>query len=427
MNHATASVSFREAFRFWVKLGFINFGGPAGQIAIMHRELVDRRQWLSEEQFLRALNFCMLLPGPEAQQLAVYAGARLHGTLGGVVAGTFFILPSVFVLLALSWLAVVYGTVPTVSALFYGIQCAVLGIVLEAVMRIGRRALRHPALYLFAAAAFVCIFVLGVNFPWIVLGAALAGAALQSRCPVIFHRGDPESSKTTSEAPANYPPVSRAVKIVLIFLLLWAIPAAAVLAWRGTDDVLWQETVFFTKAAFVTFGGAYAVLSYVADAAVNHFHWLSAREMVQGLGLAESTPGPLIMVLQYVGFFGAWNQAGAHDPLANAVLGALLTTYVTFLPSYMFIFVGSPYVEALAAQRRLQAALAGVTAAVVGVIANLAVFFARGVMFHPDGSLDYFALAIGSITFIVLLRFKVELYVLVPAAALAGLVWKLLG
>ncbi len=424
-------VPFGEAFRFWLKLGFINFGGPAGQIAIMHRELVERKQWIGEEQFLRALNFCMVLPGPEAQQLAIYIGSRLHGTLGGVVAGAFFVIPSIFVMLFLSWLSVARGELLVIRGLFYGIQCVVIAIVAEAVLRIGRRALYHAALIAFAAAAFAALFFFQVHFPWVILAAALAGFFLQRRWPQIFRpRGRTEGGQGISHAAGAhdalvaYPPFSRAVKIAALFAVLWLVPFAALHAWRGGADVLVSVWLFFTKAAFVTFGGAYAVLSYIADVAVNHFHWLDARQMVEGLGLAETTPGPLIMVTQYVGFLGAWNSPGARDPLANAVLGALITTYVTFLPSFFFIFVGSPYIEALAANRRLQAALAGITAAIVGVILNLAVFFA-GKVFFVNGSLDRFALALASVAFVFLLRFKLPMYILVPAAALAGLAWKL--
>lgn len=423
-------VPFAEAFRFWLKLGFINFGGPAGQIAIMHRELVERKQWIGEEQFLRALNFCMFLPGPEAQQLAIYIGSRLNGTLGGVVAGSFFVIPSIFVMLFLSWLAVARGDLPVIRGLFYGIQCVVIAIVAEAVLRIGRRALHHRALVAFAAGAFVALYVFKIHFPWVILAAAIAGVLLHRRWPHIFRPRTPAPAGQGTPAvfPATavaYPPFSRAVKIAALFLVLWLVPFAALYAWRGGSDVLVAVSLFFTKAAFVTFGGAYAVLSYIADVAVNHFHWLDARQMVEGLGLAETTPGPLIMVTQYVGFLGAWKLHGAHDPLPNAVLGALVTTYVTFLPSFFFIFVGSPYIEALAANRRLQAALTGITSAVVGVILNLAVFFA-GKVFFANGSLDRFALALAAISFVLLLRFKVPMYVLVPAAALTGLAWRLL-
>ncbi len=424
-------VPFAEAFQFWLKLGFINFGGPAGQIAIMHRELVERKRWVDEDLFLRALNFCMLLPGPEAQQLAVYVGSRMNGTLGGIVAGAFFVIPSVFVMLLLSWLAVARGDLPVIRGLFYGIQCVVIAIVAEAVLRIGRRALHHGSLVAFAAGAFVALYFFRVPFPLVILLAALGGIFLERRWPHIFRRrfnvSAGQGSAVTSAAPraAGYPPISRAVKITALFLVLWLIPFFALYSWRGGSDVLTDITLFFTKAAFVTFGGAYAVLSYISDAAVNYYHWLDARQMVQGLGLAETTPGPLIMVTQYVGFLGAWKFHGAHDPLANAILGALVTTYVTFLPCFFFIFVGSPYIEALASNRRLQAALVGVASAVVGVILNLAVFFA-GKVFFVNGSLDRFALALAALSFILLLRFRVPMYILVPAAALLGLAWHMM-
>ncbi len=322
------AVPFGEALRFWVYLGFINFGGPAGQIATMHKELVDRKQWISEPAYLRALNFCTLLPGPEAQQLATYIGWRLHGIKGGVVAGTFFVIPSIFVLLALSWLSVAHTDVPAIAGLFYGVQAVVIAIVVEAVVRIGKRALKHRALYAFAA------------------------------------------------------------------------------------------------AAFIIFGGAYAVLSYIAEQAVGHYGWLDTQQMVQGLGLAETTPGPLIMVTQYVGFVGAWNQGG--DPrLGYAILGALVTTYVTFLPCFLFIFVGAPYIEALAKNRRLQAALVAITAAVVGVILNLAVFFARHVLFPADGGVDGFALALAVGAFLLAWRFHVPIHYLVLIGAVLGMVWTL--
>ncbi|MEK7283154.1 MAG: chromate efflux transporter, partial [Acidobacteriota bacterium] len=327
--------TFREALRFWVKLGFINFGGPAGQIAIMHREIVERRRWIPEEQFLRALNFCMILPGPEAQQLAIYIGWLMHGTPGGVVAGVFFVLPSIFVLLFLSWLVAAHAQVPAVAGLLYGVQPVVIAVVVEAVLRIGRRALRHRALYLFAGAAFVGIYFLSIPFPLIVAAAATAGKALQRALPRVFrpagHAVTPGHAAPTASHPgsAAYPPATRALRIAALFAALWAAPVAGLWLWKGAGDVLVKEALFFTQAAFVTFGGAYAVLSYIADVAVSHYHWLTAAQMVQGLALAESTPGPLIMVTQYVGFLGAWNQPGALSPAIHGVLGALITTYVT--------------------------------------------------------------------------------------------------
>ena len=430
-------VGFWEAFWFWVKLGFINFGGPAGQIAIMHRELVERKRWISEGQFLRTLNFCMLLPGPEAQQVATYIGWRLHGTLGGIVAGSFFVIPSIFVLLLLSWLSVAYSDVPAITGLLYGVQPVVIAIVVEAVLRIGGRTLHHAALVAFAVASFVAIYFLSVPFPLVVGAAALGGVLLQRFVPNAFRArghgsatGEEEEEAVLDQTPSNgRPSVLRNLRLLGTFFVLWAVPVGAVLIWRGGEDVLFREALFFTGAAFVTFGGAYSVLSYIADVAVNQYGWLTADQMVQGLGLAESTPGPLIMVTQYVGFLGAWNQSpSGFDPLLNAVLGAAITTYTTFLPCFLFIFLLAPYIELLGNNRRLQAALMGVTAAVVGVIANLAVFFGGRVLF-PEGlaSLDVFALVVAVVSFVVLQRLKVPIYLMVPAGALAGMLWTLLG
>ncbi len=430
----TKPVGFWEAFRFWVKLGFINFGGPAGQIAIMHRELVERKRWISEGQYLRTLNFCMLLPGPEAQQVATYIGWRLHGTLGGIVAGSFFVLPSIFVLLLLSWLAVAHSDVPAITGLLYGVQPVVIAIVAEAVMRIGKRALGHVALVAFAVLAFAALFFLSVPFPLVIMAAAVGGIVLQRFVPDAFRQGGhgpDEEASAVDEAPSSVrPSAMRNLRLLGTFLVLWAVPVGAVWIWRGGEDVLVKEALFFTGAAFVTFGGAYAVLSYISNVAVNGYGWLSADQMVQGLGLAESTPGPLIMVTQYVGFLGAWNKAPeGFDPLLYGTLGALLTTYVTFLPCFMFIFLLAPYIELLANNERIRAALTGVTAAVVGVISNLAVFFAGRVLF-PDGvsfaGLDVFALVIAIISFVVLQRFKIPIYLMVPAGALLGMVWTLL-
>jgi chromate transporter len=423
-------VPFAEALRFWVKLGLINFGGPAGQIAIMHRELVDRKQWVPESQFLRALNFCMILPGPEAQQLATYIGWRLHGVLGGIVAGSFFVIPSIFVLLVLSWLAVAYAEVPAVAGLLYGVQPVVLAIVLEAVLRVGRRSLRHRWLLAFAVGAFIALQFLRVPFPWVVAAAALCGALLQRRWPHVFRAAGEVHSAPQPDGAEEAPKRSRMdhlapgrnLSILAIFLALWAAPVGALWVWRGSSDVLTQEALFFTQSAFITFGGAYAVLAYIADVAVNHYGWLDAPQMVHGLALAESTPGPLIMVTQYVGFLGAWRFSGQNDPLLNATLGALITTYVTFLPSFLFIFLGAPYIELLAQNHRLQAAFTAVTAAIVGVIANLGVFFGGKVLFPSNGALDVYALVAAVLSFILLQRFSLPVYVLVPLGAAVGTV-----
>ncbi len=425
-------VGFGEAFRFWVKLGFINFGGPAGQVAIMHRELVERKRWVPEDQFLRALNFCMLLPGPEAQQLATYIGWRLHGMRGGLVAGSFFVIPSVFVLLLLSYFAVAYSDVPAVTGLLYGVQPVVIAVVLEAVLRIGRRTLHHAALVAFAVVSFVAIYFLSVPFPLVVLGAATLGFLLHLRYPDVFqiqgHDGaSPEDEEYPSgeTAPHQRPSMLHNLQLLGVFLFLWVVPVGALWLWRGGDDVLVDEALFFTGAAFVTFGGAYSVLTYIADVAVNWYGWLTAEQMVQGLGLAESTPGPLIMVTQYVGFLGAWKFSGPFDPLLYGILGALTTTYVTFLPCFLFIFLLAPYIELLGKNRRLQAALSGVTAAVVGVIANLAVFFGGNVLFS-GGGLDAFALGLAAVSFVLLQRFKAPIYLMVPAGAIVGMAWTLL-
>jgi chromate transporter len=432
----TKPVGFWEAFWFWVKLGFINFGGPAGQIAIMHRELVEKKRWVSETQYLRTLNFCMLLPGPEAQQVATYIGWRLHGTLGGIVAGSFFVIPSIFVLLLLSYLAVAHSDVSAIRGLLYGVQPVVIAIVVEAVLRIGKRTINHWVLVGFAVLAFVALYFLSIPFPLVVLVAAIAGLLLSrtSFASDAFQGGghgasEEEESAIDRAATNGRPSMLRNLRLLGTFVLLWAVPLGALYLWRGGEDVLVKEALFFTGAAFLTFGGAYSVLSYVADVAVNNYGWLTADQMVQGLGLAESTPGPLIMVTQYVGFIGAWNDPGPFSPLLYGTLGALITTYATFLPCFLFIFFLAPYIELLANDRRLKAILIGVTAAVVGVIANLAVYFATQVLFPESVSvrgLDVFALVVAAVSFVVLQRYKVPIYLMVPAGALLGMAWSLL-
>jgi chromate transporter len=436
----TKPVGFWEAFWFWVKLGFINFGGPAGQIAIMHRELVESKRWVSEKQYLRTLNFCMLLPGPEAQQVATYIGWRLHGTLGGIVAGSFFVIPSIFVLWLVSYLAVAHSEVPAITGLLYGIQPVVIAIVVEAVLRIGKRTINHRVLVGFAVLAFVALYFSSLPFPLVVLAAALAGLILSrtSFAGDAFAGGGHGSSEEQQEdeesalertASNGRPSLLRNLRLLVTFFLLWALPLGALYLWRGAEDVLLKEALFFTGAAFLTFGGAYSVLSYVADVAVNHYGWLSADQMVQGLGLAESTPGPLIMVTQYVGFIGAWNDPGPFSPLLYGTLGALITTYATFLPCFLFIFLLAPYIELLANDRRLRAILIGVTAAVVGVIANLALYFATQVLF-PEGvslaGIDLFALVVALVSFVIVQRYKVPIYLMVPAGAVLGMAWTLL-
>jgi chromate transporter len=415
-----------QALGYWFRLGFVNFGGPAGQIAMMHRDLVDQRGWIDERTFLQALNFCMLLPGPEAHELAIYIGWRLNGWPGGVAAGVFFVLPSVAVMLALSWLAAAKGHVPAVTAVFHGIAAAVVAVVLEAVWRIGKKSLRHPALYAFAAAAFAAGQFFGVPFPWIVLGAGLSAVALSRLRPEIFCRVDPESKQCVMEAPDggwNLPPLTHVARVAAVFAAIWAVVALPVFALMGLRDTLSQTVLFFTKAAFVTFGGAYAVLAYITEHAVG-LAWVTQDQMLQGLGLAETTPGPLIMVTQFVGFMAAWNTPGHEGTLGYATAGALLTTFATFLPSFLFIFAGAPYIMALTSNPRLGAALTGITAAVVGVIFKLAVFFAGHTFFPHAAGPDFFAIILAALSLTALVRFKVSMHALIGACALAGWAWQ---
>ncbi len=377
-----------------------------------------------------------MLPGPEAQQVATYIGWRLHGTVGGIVAGSFFVIPSIFVLWLLSYLAVAHSDVPAITGLLYGIQPVVIAIVVEAVLRIGKRTINHRVLVGFAIVAFIALYFLSVPFPLVVLAAAVAGLLLsRTRFAGEAFGGGEEGSSEEAEsaidrtASNGRPSLLRNLRLLGTFILLWALPLGALYLWRGGEDVLVKEALFFTGAAFLTFGGAYSVLSYVSDVAVNHYGWLTADQMVQGLGLAESTPGPLIMVTQYVGFIGAWNDPGPFAPLLYGTLGALVTTYATFLPCFLFIFFLAPYIELLANDRRLKAILIGVTAAVVGVIANLAVYFATQVLFPDDfswGGLDVFALVVAAVSFVVLQRYKAPIYLMVPAGALLGMAWTLL-
>jgi chromate transporter len=431
MQTSNSIIHFRETLKFWIKLGFISFGGPAGQIAIMHQEVVERRKWMGENQFLRALNFCMLLPGPEAQQLATYIGWRLHGTLGGVVAGSLFVIPSIFVMLLLSYMAVAHIDIPAVAFAFYGIQPVVVAVVIEAVLRIGKKALKHQVLYVFAALAFVAIYFIKVPFPYIVAAAAIGGLLMQRRLPQVFCKGffDELTRECRIEAEpeighiSTRPSFAHVMRVFLVCLGLWLITVGAVWIWRGFSDTLTQIGLFFTKAAFVTFGGAYAVLSYIADVAVTK-GWLTMQQMLIGLGLAESTPGPLIMVTQYVGFLGAWNLPGGLNPLTAGILGALITTYVTFLPCFFFILAGAPFIEAMAGNQKIQAALTGVTAAVVGVVLNLAVWFGYK-MILPQGGVDFFALTSAIISLLLLQNFHIPIHYLVPVGAAAGVIWRI--
>jgi chromate transporter len=420
--------TFHEAFRFWLRLGFISFGGPAGQIAIMHRALVDRRGWISESRFLHALNFCMFLPGPEACQLAIYIGWLLHGTKGGLVAGTLFVLPSVLVLWGLSLLYVSFSGLGWVAAVFYGLKAAVVAIVAHALIRIARRALKNAAFVAIAALAFVALYFLKAPFPIVILGAGLAGLLGGFQWPAVFGQtkdGGVSGQEYSQESRAA-PTVRRSVQVVTIGLLLWWSPVVVIGLLLGWHNILVQEGIFFSKAAMVTFGGAYAVLPYVAQQAVEKFGWLSAPQMVDGLGLAETTPGPLIMVVLFVGFMAGWRNPGPLTPLGMATAGALVTTWVTFVPCFMWIFLGAPHVERLYGSQRLGSTLAAITAAVVGVVANLSLWFAAHVVF-PAGQLDPFALIIGLVALAGLIWWKWEVIPVVIGAGLLGLGYHLLS
>jgi chromate transporter len=423
--------SFAEALRFWWKLGWISFGGPAGQIAIMHKEIIERRRWMSEEHFLHALNFCMLLPGPEAQQLATYLGWRLHGARGGIAAGVLFVLPSMFILLGLSWLYMAGGGIAWVNGLFYGLTAAVIAIVISAVKRIGSKALKSPSLVVLAGLAFVAIFAFKVNFVIIILTAALIGYVGGKFYPKQFPAGKGHGSAGVEEHPCvELPPVpeakmSRTLLISASCLLLWWLPVLGLgmlLGWKG---IHFQEGLFFSKAALVTIGGAYAVLPYVAQMTVEKFGWLSQTQMMAGLGLAETTPGPLIMVLQFVGFVAAWQNPGNLTPLAAGTLGAMVTTWVTFLPCFLFVFLGAPHVEGLRDRPALSAALTGITAAVVGVILNLAIWFAWHAVSPEGGTFDFFVALVAIGSWIAMERFKIGVIRTLGACAVLGMIWKL--
>jgi len=426
-----AHPGFWEAFRFWVKLGFISFGGPAGQIAIMHKELVERKRWVSNHRFLNALNYCMLLPGPEAQQLAVYIGWLLHDIRGGIVAGAFFVIPSMFILFALSYIYVAFGTIAWVASVFDGLKAAVMAIVFGAVIRIGQKSLKNAVMISIAALSFVAIFFFKAPFPAIVIGAGLVGLIGGSIRPQMF---DVIKSKEAKDGEHGYvqicadpeatchldPSNRRSIWIVIAFILLWALPVAALAALNYSPTFL-AEALFFTKAAFLTFGGAYAVLPYVAQAGVEQFGWLTGAQMMDGLGLAETTPGPLIMVLQFVGFMAGWSQPGALSPFAGSILGSLVATYFTFLPCFLFIFLGAPYIEKFRGNRKLSTSLSSITAAVVGVVLNLAVWFGLQVLFAASGGFDYFSAAVGIAAFIAIQWLKIDIILVVAGAAGVGL------
>lgn len=436
-----------EATRVWARIGLLSFGGPAGQIALMHKELVEERRWIGEQRFMHALNYCMLLPGPEAQQLATYIGWLMHRTVGGLIAGILFVLPGAVVMLGLSILYAFYRQVPMVEAVFFGIKAAVLAVVVEAVLRIGRRALKNRALVGIAVAAFIGIYVFYIPFPLIILLAGMTGWIGSRQAPQLF-AGSGHGGKAApdfkgvidlmferSELVHAVPSWRRTARALALGLPIWVGPVLLLWAVTGSASVWTQIGTFFSTMAVVTFGGAYAVLAYVAQAAVGSFGWLAPGEMADGLGLAETTPGPLIMVLQFVGFLAAYRSAGVLDPLLAGCLGALLTTWVAFAPSFLFIFVGAPYSEALRGNRSMSAAFSAITAAVVGVIMNLALWFALHVVFHEIRTLDFLGIeldvpSLGSINWraaalavaamIAMLRFKVGMITTLAVCAIAG-------
>lgn len=434
LRSAPLRPSFREALRVWLKIGLLSFGGPTGQIALMHGEIVDRRRWVSDSRFLHALNYCMLLPGPEAQQLSIYIGWLLHGVRGGLVAGTLFVLPGALLLWGISWLYVSYGSVPAVAAIFHGLKPAVLALVAFAALRIGKKVLHSVPLVAIATAAFVAIFWIGVPFPWIVFGAAVVGLIGGHFFPEKFRaqqgHGSAGAHVVADRGPTRIAPPrpAKTAGTVLLWAAVWVAPVALVWLVFGSGHVLFQQGLFFSKAALVTFGGAYAVLPYVAQQAVETHHWLTAPQMIDGLGLAETTPGPLILVLQHVGFLGAWSQPAPFSPLAAATLGAGLTTWCTFVPGFLFIFAGAPYVEAMRSQGLINRALSAVTAAVVGIILNLAVWFALSVLFpHGVGPrVDWFSVIVTIGAFVALQRLKWDVVRVVVLCGALGLAYGLL-
>ena len=435
------AVSFADALRFWLKLGFISFGGPAGQIALLHSELVERRRWISEQRFLHALNYCMLLPGPEAQQLATYIGWLMHRTRGGLVAGILFVLPSLLILIGLSWIYLAFGNLALVAGIFYGLKPAVTALVLHAAHRIGTRALKNRWMWALSAAAFVAIFAFDVPFPAIVVAAAVIGWVGAHRAPLIFAPGGGGGGGQGGAAQKSFGPAliddhtptpeharfsrARLLRVLVIGIGLWAALMAVLLATHGVHGTLTQMGWFFTKAALLTFGGAYAVLPYVFQGAVEQHQWLSAAQMIDGLALGETTPGPLIMVVAFVGFVGGWQQAlfGPDALFAAGALAALVVTLVTFLPSFVFILAGGPLVEATHGKLGFTAPLLAITAAVVGVIVNLALFFAYHVLWPQgfNGPFEWPSALIALAAAIALFRFKVGVIPLLAACAAGGL------
>ena len=445
------SITFAEAFRVWSKVALLSFGGPAGQIAVMHRILVEEKNWISESRFLHALNYCMLLPGPEAQQLAIYIGWLLHRVAGGIMAGGLFIVPGIVSIMTLSYIYAAFGNVGFVDALFFGLKAAVLAIVIQAVVRVGKRALRNRIMISLAAIAFIAIFFFNVPFPIIIIGAGVIGylgaKAGRPEFAVVEHGGRKSEAAIDSMLDDRLPDhvrptMARALKVGTLWLALWLVPVAALLIARGQTNVFSQIAVFFSKMAMVTFGGAYAVLAYVAQQAVEHYHWLQPREMLDGLGMAETTPGPLIMVLQFVGFMAAYRDPGTLPPMVAGTLGGLLATWVTFTPRFLWLFLGAPFIEAMRGNKGLAGALSAITAAVVGVILNLSIWFALHTVFRDTvpvrafglsfdkpvlASLDIVALTLAVAAAIAIFRFNVGMLIVLATSCLAGVALRLAG
>ena len=446
-----ALLSFGEAFRVWLRVALLSFGGPAGQIAVMHRILVEEKNWISESRFLHALNYCMLLPGPEAQQLATYIGWLLHRTAGGIMAGGLFILPGIIAIMGLSYVYAAFGKVGYVEAVFFGLKAAVLAIVIQAVFRVGKRALRNRIMIGLAAIAFIAIFFFNVPFPVIIIGAGVIGffgaRSGRSEFAAVGHGGGKNLAAVDSmlgdELPDHVrPSVGRALRVSAVWLLLWLVPVVALLVAFGEANVFSQIALFFSKMAMVTFGGAYAVLAYVAQQAVEHYHWVQPREMLDGLGMAETTPGPLIMVLQFVGFMAAFRDPGALSPMMAGTLGGLLATWVTFTPCFLWIFLGAPFVETLRGNKGLAGALGAITAAVVGVILNLSIWFALHTVFRETtpfrsfglsfdlpvwASVDLPALALAIAAATAIFRFNMGMLTVLAGSCAAGVLMRLAG
>ena len=446
-------VSLRDALEVWLRVASLSFGGPAGQIAVMHRILVEEKRWISEQRFLHALNYCMLLPGPEAQQLATYIGWLMHRTLGGIIAGGLFVVPGIISIMALSYVYAAWGNVPVIVALFFGLKAAVLAIVVEAVVRIGKRALKNDVMIALAAIAFVGIFFFNVPFPIIVFSAAIIGfvaglmglAEFEASAGHAADKGKPavvDDMLGEGIPEHTRPTVARALAVSAIWLALWLIPVIALLVTLGRGNVFSEIAVFFSKMAVVTFGGAYAVLAYVAQQAVENYGWLKPGEMLDGLGMAETTPGPLIMVLQFVGFMGAYRDPGSLAPMMAGTLSGLLATWVTFIPCFLWIFLGAPFVETLRGNKALNAALSAITAAVVGVVLNLAIWFAIHSVFRETvpvhafplsfdaprlASVDWLALALTIAAAVAIFRFKIGMIATLAACCGTGIALFLLG